>query len=78
MKVKVGNSFISLDTLDWQEGSLGKPFRQYRLRRNGQMPEKWLQGTWKSHWIYTFTYQDDKEFEIEIGYNNEFIRLTKL
>lgn len=70
----VSNTKIKLDSLDWQEGTLGKPFKQIGLRKNGQMPEKYINGSYKSHWIYTFKYEDGKMFELEIDYNDKIIR----
>lgn len=62
---------------------LDKNNRSFRLsgtRKNLQLPEKWVDKVLKNHWIYSFIYLDEQAgfFEIEVGYNNEFIKLTKL
>jgi hypothetical protein len=43
------------------------------------MPEKWIDKVLKYHWIHIFKYLDEQGgfFEVEIGYNDEFISLTK-
>ena len=61
---------------------LDKNNRLFRLsgtRKNLQLPSKWIDKSEKRHWIYSFIYLDEQGgiFEVEIGYNNEFIRLTK-
>jgi hypothetical protein len=63
-----------------QEGTLGRPFRLSGTRKNLQLPEKWVNGIVKWHWIYSFIYLDERGgfFEIEIDYNDKFVRLNKL
>jgi hypothetical protein len=62
-----------------QEGTLGRPFRLSGTRKNLQLPEKWVNGIEKWHWIYSFIYLDERGgfFEIEIDYNDKFVRLNK-
>lgn len=89
LTLKIKEQTINLETLDWQQGSLGNPFRQYRLRINEQMPVKYFDINGKEvnqftknriekyHWIYSFTYEDGNDFEIEVDYNNNFVKLYK-
>lgn len=62
--------FPRLDTLDMQVGSLGRPYRQIQVRRNGQMPQKWVGRELRSCWIYTFRYTDEQGgiFEVNEDY----------
>ena len=73
-KIQIKDRVIRVDTFEWQEGILGKPFRLLGTRKNGQMPEKYINGSYKSHWIYTFFYEDSSYFEIEIDYDDNFYR----
>lgn len=59
---------------DTQLTPQGRPFRFSGIEKTGQ--SKWINGTEKWHWIYTFRYLDiDNEFfKIQIGYNDEFIK----
>jgi hypothetical protein len=68
---------IRVDTFKWQTSPNGNKFRLSGLKKNSQIPAKWLDNTWKWHWIYEFIYEDDKHFYIEIDYNNKFLHLTK-
>lgn len=69
----------NLNTLEVQEGKLGKPFRQIGLRKNLQKPSFWLNKTDCYHWIYTFNYIDKSGgFEIEVDYYNKFVSKTTL
>jgi len=38
------------------------------------MPEKYVEGYWKRHWIYTFFYEDLSYFEIEVDYSDKFVK----
>ncbi len=64
----------NLNTLEPQEGKLGKPFRQTGLSKVLTKPTKWIDKVEKWHWKYTFKYLDGSgSFTIEIGYSGEFI-----
>jgi hypothetical protein len=63
-----------INTLEIQEGKLGKPFRFSGLEKNLQKPSKWINGVEKWHWIYTFKYLDGSGFfSIEIDYYDKFV-----
>ena len=69
---------MNFTTFDIQEGKLGKPFRQVEVRRNGQMPDKWIDRVQKYHWIYRFKYIDESGFfEVEIDYYDKIIKVNK-
>lgn len=57
-----------------------RPFRLSGTRKNLQIPSKWIDKSEKHHWTHSFIYLDEQGgmFEVEIGYNNEFIRLNKI
>lgn len=68
-----------LNTLEIQEGKLGKPFRQIGVIKNLIKPAKWIGKNQSYHWIYTFVYTDKSgSFEIEIDYNDKFVSKTNL
>ena len=53
----------------------GRPIRWSGLRKNLQMPTKWINRLEHWHWIYTFIFLDQEGgfLEIEIDYNNKII-----
>jgi len=57
-----------------------RPFRLSGTKHNLQLPSKWIDKEIRHHTIHSFIYLDEQSgfFEIEIGYNNEFIRLNKV
>jgi hypothetical protein len=62
-----------LNTLEPQEGKLGRAFRQVMLTKDVSKPPLWVKGEYKHHWIYTFIYLDDGScFQIEIDYHDKF------
>lgn len=70
----IGKTKINLN-FETQVSTLGREFRLSGTRKNGQMPDKWVNGSYKSHWIYTFIYLDDKKtFELEFDYYDKFYR----
>jgi len=72
-KIQIKDKVIRVDTFEWQEYE-GRKIRQSGLRINGQMPEKYVEGYWKRHWIYTFFYEDLSYFEIEVDYSDKFVK----
>lgn len=79
LKEKYINMLPKLDTLEIQEGKLGKPLRQIGVRRNLINPAKWIGKNESYHWIYTFVYIDKSgSFEIEIDYQNKFVSKKSL
>ena len=68
-----------LNTLEVQEGKLGRLFRQIGLRKNLQKPSMWLNKVEYWHWIFTFKYVEcGSFFEIEVDYQNKFVSKTSL
>ena len=69
-----------LTTLEPQVDSDGRPYKQQGVRKNGQVPVKWINKTEHWHWIYDFRFLDEKggNMQIEINYNNEIIRIEKM
>lgn len=68
---------IKVDNFEWQMSPQGNNFRLSGLRKNLKLPSKWINKTEVWHWIYRFIYEDGKQFEIEIDYNNKFVNLIK-
>ena len=48
---------LNFNTLDLQEGKLGRAFRISSLQRGKQ--EKYINGALKNDWYYIFKYLDD-------------------
>lgn len=58
-----------------QVGKNGREFRYVGIRKNLQLPEKWINKTLKWHWIYSFIYLDNEQvFELEFDYNDKFLQ----
>jgi hypothetical protein len=67
---------IKLDlTFEEQTSPNGRPIRLSGIAKNLQVAEKWLDKTFKNHWIYTFKYLDayDEFVSFEFDYNNKFV-----
>jgi hypothetical protein len=62
-----------------QISNTGRPFRLSGMRKNLQVPEKWVNKEAKNHWVYEFKYLDEQGgyFSIEIDYNDNFYKLMK-
>lgn len=54
----------------------GRPLRLSGIAKNLQVPARWIDKTFKNHWIYTFRYLDvDSEFvSFEFDYNDNFVQ----
>ena len=51
---------LNFNTLDPQEGKLGRAFRISSLQRGKQ--EKYINGAFRNDWYYVFKYLDDGSF----------------
>lgn len=68
----VGKTKIILN-FETQVSTLGREFRYSGIRKNTLQPDKYINGSYKSHWIYGFIYLDDGSmFELEFDYYNKF------
>jgi hypothetical protein len=78
-KIKINSETYIFLNFETQTSKLGRPFRLSGTRKNLQLPEKWVDKVLKNHWIYSFIYLDEKAgiFEIEVDYNDNFLKLTK-
>ena len=65
---------LKLNTLEPQEGKLGRPFRMVMVTKDVTKPPKWVNKVEKFHWLYLFKYLDDgSEFQIEIDYYDKIV-----
>jgi len=78
-KIKINSETTINLNFETQISKLGRPFRLSGVKKNLQLPEKWVDKVLKNHWIYSFIYLDEQGgfFEIEIDYNDKFLKLTK-
>lgn len=78
--ITIKNFKIKLELNTVQTSPQGRPFRCSGLRKNLQSPSKWINKTECWQWIYSFKYLDEQGgfFEIEIDYNDKFVKLIKL
>ena len=54
----------------------GRPIRLSAISKNLQVPQKYINGSYKHHWIYTFRYLDkyDDFVSFEFDYLDNFLR----
>ncbi len=67
---------IKLDlTFEQQISPNGRPIRLSGIAKNLQVAEKFIEKSFKNHWIYTFKYLDayDEFVSFEFDYNNKFV-----
>jgi hypothetical protein len=78
-KIKINSETTIFLNFETQISKLGREFRLSGTRKNLQLPEKWIDKVLKNHWIYSFIYLDERGgfFEIEVDYNDKFLKLTK-
>jgi hypothetical protein len=56
----------------------GKEIRLSGIAKNCQMPEKWIDKSYKNHWIYTFRYIGTETFvSFEFDYYGFFVGIVK-
>ena len=61
-----------------QTDNINRPFRYIGLTRKATEPEKYINGTYKSIWVYLIQYTDNNEqIGFEFGYNDEFVRVVR-
>lgn len=79
-EIKINKNLSIKISLDTQTSTLGRPFRLSGVRKNAQLPEKWIDRVSKNHWVYSFIYLDaiGGFFEIETNYYDGFVRLNKM
>lgn len=66
-----------LNTLEVQEGKLGRPFRNTAIIKLGET-SKYFNRVEKWHWLHVFKYIDDgSNFAIEVDYNNKLVKVIK-
>ena len=53
----------------------GRPIRLSGIAKNAKLPEKWVKGKYKNHWIYTFRYLDKQDgfVSFEFDYYDKFL-----
>lgn len=57
----------------------GRPIRLSGIAKNAKLPEKYVDGSYKNHWIYTFRYLDaiDGFISFEFDYVGKFLSAVK-
>jgi len=80
--IKVGNNKLYLDGVA-RESPNGKNYRLSAIKKNSQLPSKWLKrngiNTECWNWQYIFIYTDTLElFGFEFGYDDEFVGKIKI
>lgn len=62
-----------------QSSPQGRPIRLSGIAKNCKLPEKWTDGGYKNHWIYTFRFVDalDGFISFEFDYYGKFVGAVK-
>ena len=75
--IKINGFKLNLN-LEPQLSKNGKEIRLSRIAKNCQMPEKWIDKSYKNHWIYTFRYIGTETFvSFEFDYLGFFVGIYK-
>jgi len=71
--VKLGLHF------ETQTSPNGRPIRLSGISKNLKVPEKYIAGSYKNHWIYIFRYLDaiDGFISFEFDYYGKFVGVEK-
>ena len=72
------NYFLNLK-FETQISPSNTPMRLSGTSKNLQMPEKWIDKTFKNHWLYHFIFLDEKcgIITFEFNYNDKFVGIVK-
>jgi hypothetical protein len=75
--LKIKNITLDLTTQEPQQ--YGTMLLRYMgIRKNGQVPEKWVNGSYNSCWIYTFEkIETGGIIEFEFDYYDNFLKVYK-
>ena len=80
IKIDVSNEFIKVkDTKIYLNNEIqySKSKRQFKYvgtKRKATLPEKYINGGYKSHWLYAIRYIDtDETVLFEFGYEDQFV-----
>jgi len=67
---------LNLDISEIQTSPNGRPIRLSAISKNLQVPQKYINGSYKYHWIYTFIYLDEQGglVSFEYDYNDKFLQ----
>lgn len=75
--MKLNSNIPKLNTLEVQEGKLGRPFRNTAVSKVPNT-DKFINRELKSHWLHIFKYIDNGScFAIELDYNGNIVKVTK-
>lgn len=77
--IQISNNIKLHLTFDEQTSLNGRPIRLSGIAKNLQLPEKYINKSFKNHWIYTFRFldKDDEFISFEFDYNNKFVNMIK-
>lgn len=72
--IKIKDTVLYLN-FENQTSPQGRPIRLSGISKNATVPEKWIEGGYKNHWIYTFRYLDslDGFVSFEFDYTGRFV-----
>lgn len=77
--IQISNNIKLHLTFDEQTSPNGRPIRLSGISKNLQVPEKYINKSFKNHWIYTFRYLDaiDGFISFEFDYYGKFVGAVK-
>ena len=66
-----------LNTLDIQEGKLGRPFKNIAVLKT-EKPSVWINRVERWHWLHVFKYVETGAlFAVELDCNGNFVNIIK-
>lgn len=76
--LNIKNNKILLN-FDPQTSPYGRPFRLSGIAKNTQVMTKWINGSYKNHWLYTFMFTDEIGgfIDFEFDYFDKFVGYVK-
>lgn len=76
--IKVNKTVLNLN-FDPQTSPYGRPFRLSGIAKNTQVMAKWINGSYKNHWLYTFMFTDEIGgfITFEFDYFDKFVGYVK-
>jgi hypothetical protein len=77
--IQISNNIKLHLTFEQQTSPNGRPIRLSGIAKNLQLPEKFINKSFKNHWIYTFRFldKDDEFISFEFDYNDNFTKVIK-
>lgn len=69
---------ILLNTTETQISKSGREFRLSGLHKKGQVPDKWIDGGYRNHWVHSYIFLDNQQIiKFEFDYFEKYVGEVK-